>query len=360
MKVSTSLILLFHSPLSNNAFSTTSKQLHKSNCNHNAKIISISISHQQSQPRASYFSHTHHNCDDDIKASTTVGIISVTLPNEWEATSTSSPCWAKEAADILKKYGVVALQSQPDNVHGLISNEICNNANRAISSRVQQMHLRIESRGLDPSGIEEPYRFAEIISRDAGGRRYDVPVPWLGNEDDDGSIEGGRGAGSPLDGRQAEAVSALHKSMDRITSIVMDENWQYTGVTAAGFMMNQPGSSSQNWHRDGPDEGYIDCFVPLIDLDYSLGPTALRAGSHTDNSSVQDRTGPDVEVTVPLLKKGDILLFDYRTIHRGLGNKSKSTTRTVAYAVFKRKERESCNDVGDIRNFPAALTLEYD
>ena len=63
---------------------------------------------------------------------------------------------------------------------------------------------------------------------------------------------------------------------------------------------------------------------------------------------------------MPLLGKGDVLLFDYRTLHRGQGNMSKST-RTLAYAVFKRKGGTSTGDSsGDIHNFPAALTLEYD
>jgi len=43
------------------------------------------------------------------------------------------------------------------------------------------MHRRIEFRGVDPHGIAEPYRFAEIICRDDGGRSYDVPISWLGN-----------------------------------------------------------------------------------------------------------------------------------------------------------------------------------
>lgn len=296
----------------------------------------------------------HDNDDTSDEDQSTIEKISVTLSQEW---STSTSSWSKKAADILKKYGVVALQSQSNNANGLICQDICNNANEAISSRVEDMHRRIESRGLDPTGTDEPYRFAEIISRDSGGRRYDVPVPWLAKKEQDNED---RGCGTPLDASQEKSISKLHSSMHEVVTSVTDELWEHTGVTAAGFMVNRPGSSSQNWHRDGPDEGYIDCFVPLIDLDDSLGPTALQPGSHIDESTVQDREGLDVEVVSPLLRKGDMLLFDYRTIHRGLGNKSKDTTRTVAYAVFKRKESESCNDVGDIRNFPSALTLEYD
>ena len=125
--------------------------------------------------------------------------------------------------------------------------------------------------------------------------------------------------------------------------------------------MNEPGSNSQNWHRDGPDEGFIDCFVPLIDLNESVGPTAIQPGTHRTTGSVGDNDDKEGgNVLVPLLNKGDVLLFDYRTIHRGLGNVSESTTRTLAYAVYRRKEESSTNDVGDVHNFPAALTLEYD
>ena len=118
--------------------------------------------------------------------------------------------------------------------------------------------------------------------------------------------------------------------------------------------MSQDQIRKKKWHRDGPDEGYIDCFVPLIDLTSDMGPTILKPKTHI--GSVED----EGRAVVPLLGKGDVLLFDYRTLHRGQGNMSKST-RTLAYAVFKRKGGTSTGDSsGDIHNFPAALTLEYD
>jgi ectoine hydroxylase-related dioxygenase (phytanoyl-CoA dioxygenase family) len=132
-------------------------------------------------------------------------------------------------------------------------------------------------------------------------------------------------------------------------------------VTAAGLLTNMPGSQSQHWHRDGPDEGYIDCFVPLIDLNEEIGPTAIQPNTHTTTSDVASVANSNgYNVLVPMLKKGDILMFDYRTIHRGLGNKSLATTRTLAYAVFGRKKGGSTVELGDVHNFPAALTLEYD
>jgi len=74
--------------------------------------------------------------------------------------------------------------------------------------------------------------------------------------------------------------------------------------------MNEPRSNSQYWHWDGPDEGFIDCFVPLIDLNESLGPTAIQPGTHRMTSRVGDYKNERGEFA-PLLNKGDILLFDY-------------------------------------------------
>ncbi|KAL7467867.1 hypothetical protein ACHAXS_008093 [Conticribra weissflogii] len=215
------------------------------------------------------------------------------------------------------------------------------------------MHRRIESRGLDPSGEEEPYRFSEIICRDEGGKRFDVPVTFLG---------GGR-IGTPLEPYQHDAIKVLHLCMDDIAKPVVDALWHGQGkrssyVVASGFLINEPGSQSQDWHRDGPREGFIDCFVPLIDLTPSLGPTAIVPETHKSSSSVDACNKNDD--CVPILKKGELLLFDYRTVHRGQGNRSKSTTRTLAYAVYKRIESGFEDFSGDIHNFPSALTLEYD
>lgn len=293
--------------------------------------------------------------------------ISVTVPSNWNGNEND---WPKEAADILRKHGVVTLTSS-DNEKGLLHRKLCDDANRAAVTRVAELHRRIESRGIDPSGADQPYRFAEVICRDDGGRRFDVPVPWFGCGE-----SGRENIGMPLDSNERRAFESLHRSTEKIVQPVVNELWSDADendenrdtsasyhATAAGFLMNEPGSSSQNWHRDGPDAGYIDCFVPLIDLNESIGPTAILPCTHASSSSVDelvDKSDGRRIPVVPMLKKGDILLFDYRTIHRGLANVSESTTRTLAYVVFKRNDERCLEDLGDIHNFPAALTLEYD
>lgn len=338
--------------------------------------------------------------------------ISIFVPTNFKESSTSDT-WSKEAAALLREYGVVALrrqdgvtsscrkntttssttdqQQQEQQQQGsntgtsLIEESVCDGANIAAMARLKDMHRRVKNRGLDPYGIDEAYRFSEIICRDEGGKRFDVPIEWFGGSygsDESGAssnnnkqhhqqqqklqsaapIVGSSRIGTPLLQKEVDAIGELHNDIDRIVKPVMEHLWSAEAspssfVAAAGFLINQPGSSSQNWHKDGPDEGYIDCFVPLIDLNEAIGPTAIQPGTHLV-STPHDEEKDDTDVLVPILKKGDILLFDYRTIHRGQANRSPSTTRTLAYAVYKRRQ-ELC-DNGDIHNFPAALTLEFD
>lgn len=329
---------------------------------------------------------------------TSIDDISIFVPTNWKESSTSGT-WSKEAAALLREYGVVALRRQgvvvtsdegsnTSSITSLIEESVCDGANIAAMARLKDMHRRVKNRGLDPYGIDEAYRFSEIICRDEGGKRFDVPIEWFGGSY--GSDEGGGSSnnneqqqqqqqqklqgvapivgssriGTPLLQKEVDAIRELHNDIDRIVKPVMEHLWlteasssSSSFVAAAGFLINQPGSMSQNWHKDGPDEGYIDCFVPLIDLNEAIGPTAIQPGTHLVSTS-HDEGKDDTDVLVPLLKKGDILLFDYRTIHRGQANRSPSATRTLAYAVYKR--REELLDNGDIHNFPAALTLEFD
>lgn len=360
--------------------------------------------------------------------------ISVALPSNWRddkgrSNNEEGYCWSIEAADKLIKYGVVALTASSsssssnnsdsnNSATSLISTETIKEANISAQSRLQDMQSRITSRGVDCTGINDgPYRFAEIICRDDGGLRYDVPLPWLGDvEESSRSVEktqqqqprqqvvGSDRIGAPLSNMEKNGVVDLHMAIDQIVPPVLEALWSRDDddsnnigddkdgsssssssntrssssssyVAAAGFLINEPGSKSQNWHKDGPDPGFINCFVPLIDLTEELGPTAFSLAiddggidDYMDNNDDEDDDRKNV--LVPMLNKGNILLFDYRTLHRGQGNTSNDDiTRTLAYAVYCRRRARRTSPVdddgvvkesGDVHNFPAALTLEYD
>ena len=353
--------------------------------------------------------------------------ITVTLPSNWRDdkgrnNNNEDSCWSIQAADKLIKYGVVALtvsssfssNNSNDNSNNsatsLISTKTINQANISAKSRLQDMQSRITSRGIDCTGINDgPYRFAEIICRDDGGLRYDVPLPWLGDdressrnvektqqqEQQQQQVVGSDRIGAPLSNVEKSGVVDLHMAIDQIVPPVLEALWSRDDddsnniddkddrssntrsscsyVAAAGFLINEPGSKAQNWHKDGPDPGFINCFVPLIDLTEELGPTAFSLDIHDgkdDNNDDNNEDNDRKNVLVPMLNKGNILLFDYRTLHRGQGNTSNDDiTRTLAYAVYCRRrtrrrtspiDDDEVKESGDVHNFPAALTLEYD
>ena len=112
----------------------------------------------------------------------------------------------------------------------------------------------------------------------------------------------------------------------------------------------------QNWH---PDEaltvGLATCFVPLVDLDDTNGPTELALATHLDpvtpntalryDFSPQNACTRDAErgwtaqhpsglvLVKPLLAAGQLLLFDWRTWHRGGPNQSQCE-RPLAYVTY--------------------------
>ena len=250
--------------------------------------------------------------------------------------------WDQEAATFLRQKGVVALTSAGT----LINEDVCDRANEAATSRLLCLKEKIRNRGIDSSGADGPYRFLEVACRDEGGRRFDLPVPAFAGSSD-------LNMGTPMTSQQTSAIKTLHSDVHQAVQPVLTQLWndEPNHVLACGFLANEPGSYDQTWHRDGPDEGYVNIFLPLISLTPTLGPTEVQPQTHDSSARV------DLKIS-PLIEKGQILMMDYRTLHRGLGNLSKNTTRTVAYMVYRRGASES--SLGDIRNFPNALTLEYD
>jgi hypothetical protein len=331
--------------------------------------------------------------------------------------SASENRWVQEAADKLEKFGACVLTRTSDagagaGNNGVLSDRLCDTVDQAVMTRMEDLHGRIRNRGMDPQGVDDgPYRFREIVSRDEGGNRFDIPTTWCGSsfgefpnlvdaaaslDNDNGAPEWSHDLTKPLAEFHANLHSVIHPILEewqdrvKITTEAQRGNGDTNStssntvnnhlinVAASGFLVNRPGSQAQHLHRDGPDPGYIDVFVPLITIkDMSLGPTELVLGTHTTNTIDNKALLPDNYSTsttvVPLLNKGDILLFDYRLLHRGLGNTSKNDiVRTLAYVVYSKQQQphssegsssnSNPNPAGqqDIHNFPAALTLEFD
>lgn len=94
------------------------------------------------------------------------------------------------------------------------------------------------------------------------------------------------------------------------------------------LVISLPGALDQSWHSDGPHLSVttdlpchcLNVFIPLVDVDMINGPTAFRPEScyYTRDLSklymkaFMKKTLKPIES--PCLKKGSILMFDYRSL----------------------------------------------
>uniref|UniRef100_A0A0G4ICR6 PHD-type domain-containing protein n=1 Tax=Chromera velia CCMP2878 TaxID=1169474 RepID=A0A0G4ICR6_9ALVE len=140
-----------------------------------------------------------------------------------------------------------------------------------------------------------------------------------------------------------------------------------------GCMLTRPSCAIQDLHTDGPHDAEaageggqggsgsgasgsgggkgegvprheapyaLNVFLPLVNVRRDVGPTEFHPGSHFlwnywgggDEWANEQRGAPEA----PLLKAGDALVFDYRILHRGLGNRS-GIVRPVIYLTYCRK-----------------------
>uniref|UniRef100_A0A7S1AS02 Aminotransferase class V domain-containing protein n=1 Tax=Noctiluca scintillans TaxID=2966 RepID=A0A7S1AS02_NOCSC len=130
-----------------------------------------------------------------------------------------------------------------------------------------------------------------------------------------------------------------------------------------GMVRALPGAATQCWHADSPhttaEHGppkMVNVLVALCDIDPSLGPTEVVPGSHriTNHLCANAKTTKDVvyqrrgdphahllqaEGVFPpvsaLLRAGDAVAFDDRTLHRGMGNTTNDRQRDVAWYSFQ-------------------------
>ena len=259
-------------------------------------------------------------------------------------------CWAAHAAEALEVHGYCVLAAPPS-AEPLVPLVVCAACRHAIEARLDELLRRVLRRGVEPS---DEFRFREVVHRE--GLRYDVPIEWTCTD------RWGRANDAVEDDDDAKAAfvrafARLHVATDvvaraalaAVISRAADERFPSVNeVPKAGCVISHPRASTQTWHSDGDEPGLFNAFVPLLSLTAANGPTELLPGTHLGPG----RGGYVEPRTAPLVQAGELLLFDYRVRHRGLANGS-DEPRPVAYVTY------AIGAARD-RNFPDALTLEYD
>ena len=203
-----------------------------------------------------------------------------------------------EAMATLDREGVVVLRS----VDGLLAGVGPDDAPTAVAA----LDARLKGRGKD-AAVDEPTlaRRSEL--------RHDVRL-------DDGTAD-------PRWRELAERVAAIARR------VVGESSWE---AATAGCVVSRPGAGPQLYHADGMD-AYFNAFVPLVDVPTALGPTEFALRSHADEHAVA--YAPTLswdnryDKCAPELRRGDVLLFSYATLHRGLPNTG-DASRPVFYITL--------------------------
>ena len=138
-----------------------------------------------------------------------------------------------------------------------------------------------------------------------------------------------------------------------------------------GLLMTQPGAAEQEWHADGehlfPGSGItikphcLNVLVPLVEMTKEKGATQFCKGSHVltekageeivwQDSRHKERIGASEEPWQPEYDVGDVLLFDYRLLHRAVSNPTHHD-RPVLYFTHAKTW------FSDAHNFPVNRSL---
>ncbi|KEG13897.1 ADP-ribosylation factor-like protein 3A [Trypanosoma grayi] len=132
---------------------------------------------------------------------------------------------------------------------------------------------------------------------------------------------------------------------------------------STGCFYSLPGSSTQSLHTDGPPLSNvvdlypyaINVFIPLVPVDKNNG-TEFFAGSH--RGEWHSRSPLKQKSVTPTIPLGKALLFDYRVLHRGLGNRLGSS-RPCYYTTFAQSWYEDKFNFSSVRYRTALNVPSY-
>jgi hypothetical protein len=198
------------------------------------------------------------------------------------------------------------------------------------------------------------FRFKEICSRAMNGKRYDFQATKISPVDDEAKNlpESGKAFAECLQ----TLANVIERKCERIfEKVTGEEKRKKITIVNRGCVTSLPKAPEQHFHADGRKEGMYNCFVALRDVPKIQGPTEFIFGSHKfDHDAPHETTKArkkreKAKRVAPELRKGDILLYDYRTLHRGGENKRCHDRRAISYFLF-----DTNGDIGDTWNFEDA------
>eukprot|EP01040_Poterioochromonas_malhamensis_P000200 gene200-209_t len=233
------------------------------------------------------------------------------------------------------------------NEYDLINRQLVDDLYVQVVDVIQKLFLHIENHQLS-FGIGVKNGFKEVVQRQA--LRYEVKltelIPLLSTST----------SGSELPNllSQIELNSDLTSIVQKLFPSAEDSDYR---IIHQSCVISYPGTEEQSWHSDGPHVSvteYLPChvfnvFIPLVDLTEELGPTEIRPESHhyTNNLTkgmLLAKLKKQIKAPVkPIVKKGSILIFDYRVLHKGCANKSNEVRPILVFTFAKSWYKDNLN-----------------
>ena len=255
--------------------------------------------------------------------------------------------WVAQASHSLVHLGFCILRGPRKN-SALVPEALSYRCRTLALARLERLLLFAESCSIEKE--TEMLKSREVCQRGRSTRRYDMAVS-------NGSTYADHaGDAIPWEELELSSWEALHAAVDTWARPVAQAALLLRGgsqklsveTPSAGCVTSFPGTPDQYLHRDGDAAGLINVFIPLVDTTEANGPTELLPATHTPLRSgsltAPNETG-DIGTCLPELKAGQILMFDYRCLHRGRGNRT-TQPRPVAYVVYAQ------SGIADKHNFP--------
>lgn len=205
--------------------------------------------------------------------------------------------------------GFVILESDPP----LVDPKLCARCADDAVAECERLLAEVGRRtGLNV--YDKRFYFSEICHRVDGGLRYDMRVDLLGSS----------GCWAEL---RAACEGAARRVIER-SGLLGDERGAIH-VDMQGCVTSFPSACDQHFHPDGPRQGLVNCFIPLVDVGDDNGSTELKPGTHEDDARPERVAGVRANMAA-----GSVLLFDFRVHHRGRAHRKNDAPRPVAYTIF--------------------------
>eukprot|EP00949_MAST-11_sp_MAST-11-sp1_P002070 g2070.t1 len=241
-----------------------------------------------------------------------------------EALACRSPA---EASELLKNEGICINERA-------IPKAFLRDAAREAQAIVACMTDTLEKQGLEYKAQTAPWQFSNVASRSRG--RIDIK----------------------LDPRDPAHCCFYNDALARNPfwfEVAKAACGDDVVLNFAGIVASFPGAEDQSWHRDGPHlfpefphlpPYAVVVFVPLGDISAASGPPEFICKTHgMSDDEVFQRHLPCT--SLPSLAQGSAIVFDYRTVHRGVRNVG-AENRPLLYYCYSRKFWKDDRNFGDV------------